>query len=48
MDFDPYADLDVTKGDGKIQVDEEDDEKGPGELHPVKYRYFIMKRPKLP
>jgi len=47
-DYDPYAGLDLTKGDGKIQVEEEDDEKGPGEMHDVKYRFFIMKRPKLP
>jgi len=40
--------LELNKGDGKIEVMEEDDEKGPGERRPVKYRYFIMKRPRLP
>jgi hypothetical protein len=44
-DFDPYARVELNKGDGKIQVEEEDDEKGPGETRPVKYRYFIKKRP---
>ena len=46
-DWDPYAGLDLTRGDGKVEVDFED------YLQPEvktkvskKYRYFVMKRPR--
>jgi len=46
-DWDPYANLDLTKGDGKIEVDIEDYLKPEvkGKVS-KKYRYFIIKRPK--
>lgn len=45
-DRDPYKDFNMDKCDGKIQIDEENREKGPSEAStiPVKYRYFIKKR----
>jgi hypothetical protein len=39
--IDPYKKIDPFKGDGKIQVREED---AKGDKIPAKYRYFIRRR----
>ena len=50
-ELDPYKDINIEKCDGKIQIDEENREKaGPSDsdMVPVKYRYFIKRRPQKP